>query len=136
MKTIEQAGAVVLRRHKGSHHVLLITSKRDADHWLFPKGHVERGETLEEAALREAEEEAGVRGRIVRRAGEITFELKSESILVHYFVVRTDDDGKPEKGRQLAWCSYQDALERLTFPDTRGLLKKVWKSMTDPEIHL
>jgi 8-oxo-dGTP pyrophosphatase MutT (NUDIX family) len=129
VKTIEQAGAVVLRRHKSSHHVLLITSKRDSDHWLFPKGHIERGETLEEAALREAEEEAGIRGTIVGRAGDITFELKSESVLVHYFVVTTEDDGRPEKGRSLAWCSYEDALERLTFSDTRGLLKKVWKNI-------
>lgn len=127
MKTIEQAGAVVLRRHKGSHRVLLITAKRDRDHWLFPKGHIERGETLEETALREAEEEAGIRGTIVRRAGEITFALKNESILVHYFVVTTDDSGKPEKGRKLTWCSYEEALERLTFADTRGLLKKVWE---------
>jgi 8-oxo-dGTP pyrophosphatase MutT (NUDIX family) len=129
MKTIEQAGAIVVGMRKGNPHVLLITSKRNPEYWLFPKGHVEDGETLEEAALREAEEEAGVRGTLVDRAGSLSFSFKSESILVHYFLVMTDDPGRPEKGRQMAWCSYDEAIERLTFDDSRTLLRKVWKTL-------
>src|SRR5215471_15540404 len=116
-RIIEQAGAIVVRRRKGDARVLLITSKRDAAHWLFPKGHVEDGETLEETALREAQEEAGVRATIVGPAGVMRFEYAGEWIRVHYFLAETDDKGKPEKRRQLAWCSFEEAMQQLTFDD-------------------
>jgi 8-oxo-dGTP pyrophosphatase MutT (NUDIX family) len=123
---IEQAGAIVVRRRKGDARVLLITSKRNAGHWLFPKGHVEDGETLEETALREAEEEAGVRATIVGPAGITRFDYERESIRVHYFLAETDDKGKAEKRRQLAWCSFEEAMRQLTFDDTRKILKEAW----------
>ena len=129
MKTIEQAGAIVISAQSRNRRLLLVTSRRNREHWLFPKGHVEYGETLKEAALREAEEEAGVRGTIVARAGRLTFSMNSESVVVHYFVVATKDRGRPEKGRQLAWCSYKEALERLSFEDSRALLRKVWDKL-------
>ena len=125
-RVIEQAGAIVVRRRKGDARVLLITAKRDAGHWLFPKGHVEDGETLEETAVREAAEEAGVRATIVGRAGIMTFDYEGESVRVHYFLAETDDKGKPEKRRQLAWCSFDEAMEQLTFAETRALLKDAW----------
>ena len=128
-RVVEQAGAIVVRRRQGIPHVLLITAKRNSDHWLFPKGHVDDGETREEAALREAEEEAGVRARLVGPAGIHTFDFRNETIRVHYFLATTDDKGRPEKGRQLAWFSYRDALEQLTFPDTRALLKEAWPTI-------
>ena len=128
-RVIEQAGAIVVRRRQGVPHVLLITAKSNSGHWLFPKGHVYDGETREEAALREAEEEAGVRARLVGPAGIHTFDFGSETIVVHYFLATTDDKGRPEKGRQLAWFSYDEALEQLTFPDTRALLREAWPAV-------
>ena len=128
-RVIEQAGAIVVRRRQGVPHVLLITAKKNSDHWLFPKGHIDDGETREEAALREAEEEAGVRATVVSRVGIHTFNFGNETVRVHYFLATTDDKGRPEKGRQLAWFSYDDALEQLTFPDTRALLKEAWPTL-------
>ena len=128
-RVIEQAGAIVVRRRQGVPHVLLITAKKNSDHWLFPKGHIDDGETREEAALREAEEEAGVRATLVSRVGIHTFNFGNEMVRVHYFLATTDDKGRPEKGRQLAWFSYDDALEQLTFPDTRALLKEAWPTL-------
>jgi 8-oxo-dGTP pyrophosphatase MutT (NUDIX family) len=126
MRLIQQAGVIVIRKRKGGRRVLLITSKRNAGHWLFPKGHVEDGETLEETALREAEEEAGVRARILGPAGIMSFDYEGESINVHYFLATTEDKGRPEKRRQLAWCSFEEAMQQLTFPHTRALLKEAW----------
>jgi 8-oxo-dGTP pyrophosphatase MutT (NUDIX family) len=126
-RVVEQSGAIVVRRGKGNPRVLLITAKRNPEHWLFPKGHVEDGETLEQTALREAEEEAGVRATVIGRAGIMTFDYEGESIRVHYFLAVTEDKGQPEKHRQLAWCSFDEAMKQLTFPDTRTLLEGAWR---------
>jgi 8-oxo-dGTP pyrophosphatase MutT (NUDIX family) len=127
MTTTEQAGAIVVNSLDGVPHVLLVTAKRNPAHWIFPKGHIEKGETLEEAALREAEEEAGIRGAIVARAGSLEFDYQAESLLVHYFVIATSDEGAAEDGRKLRWCTYDDALTRLTFENSRALLRETWK---------
>lgn len=106
-----------------------MTAKRNPAHWLMPKGHVEAGESLETTALREAHEEAGITGSIVAPAGALSFTLGEEHITVQYFVVATDDEGTAEEGRRLAWCSYEDALARLTFADTRRLLLDAWPAV-------
>ena len=123
----EQAGAIIVNRRGPAPRVLLVTAKRNPDNWVFPKGHVEKGETLEQTALREAEEEAGVRGKIVGPAGEMRFSFQGESFLVHYFLVTTKDEGRPEKGRRLEWCTYAEALARLSFENSRSLLRDAWR---------
>ena len=51
------AGALVLRQDNGKWHALLL---RAWSHWDFPKGNVEQGETLLQAAVREVKEETGI----------------------------------------------------------------------------
>jgi 8-oxo-dGTP pyrophosphatase MutT (NUDIX family) len=123
---VDQAGAIVIGTRHGGPAVLLVTGKRNPEHWVFPKGHVEKGETFEEAALREAEEEAGVTGDIVVGAGETRFDLGPHTYHVHYFVMTTSDEGSPERGRRMRWCSYDEALDLLPFENTRGLLRRAW----------
>jgi 8-oxo-dGTP pyrophosphatase MutT (NUDIX family) len=59
-----QAAAFPFRSVKGSVEICLIR-KRDGKVWGIPKGMVDPGDTLEETALNEAEEEAGLEGRLV-----------------------------------------------------------------------
>ena len=129
MAFVDQAGAIIVAR-RGQPMTLLVTAKRNPEHWVFPKGHVEPGETLEIAARREAEEEAGVTGEIIDAAGSTEFALGPDTYRVHYFVVATGDEGRPEKGRRMKWCSYDEALELLSFDNTRALLRRAWPDIT------
>ena len=126
MAKIEQAGAIVVRPGKTEPRVLLVTARRNPGNWIFPKGHVEAGERLQDAAVREADEEAGVAGQVVGPAGSIAFELGSDTYRVHYFVLTTTDLGKEREGRRFRWCRYKQALRRLTFEETRDLLREAW----------
>lgn len=129
MGRVKQAGAIVVRRAKSGPLVLLVTAKRNPGHWIFPKGHIEEGESAKEAALREAQEEAGVQARPLRKAGRTAFVYGTTEYSIDYWLAETDDAGAPETGRQLTWCTYKDALHTLTFDNMRALLKRAWKRL-------
>jgi 8-oxo-dGTP pyrophosphatase MutT (NUDIX family) len=126
MAKFKQAGAIVVRAGKSEPRILLVTARRNPDNWIFPKGHVESGESLKAAALREAREEAGVDGRVVGAAGKMSFEFGDNTYRVYYFVVRTAGAGEPREGRRLRWLKYKQALRRLTYDETRDLLREAW----------
>ncbi len=91
MAKFKQAGAIVVRSGKSEPRILLVTARRNPNNWIFPKGHVESGETLKAAAVREAREEAGIEGKVVGAAGRMSFEFGDNTYRVHYFVVKTAD---------------------------------------------
>ncbi len=126
MAKFKQAGAIVVRAGKSEPRILLVTARRNPDNWIFPKGHVESGETLKAAALREAREEAGVEGKVVGAAGKMSFEFGDNTYRVYYFVVQTADAGEEREGRRLRWLKYKQALRRLTYDETRDLLREAW----------
>ena len=126
MSKIEQAGAIVVRPGKTEPRILLVTARRNPANWIFPKGHVEPGERLPDAAAREALEEAGVEGKVVGPAGSLSFDLGSDSYRVHYYVLTTTDLGEEREGRRFRWCRYKQALRRLTFEETKDLLREAW----------
>ena len=126
---IEQAGAIVVRRGRTGPRILLVTARRNPDNWIFPKGHIEDGERPRDTALREAREEAGVDGTAVARAGTIAFEFGRSRYRVHYFVVTTDERGKEREGRRLRWHGYRQALRKLTYDETRAVLRQGWPTI-------
>jgi hypothetical protein len=50
---------------------------------------------------------------------------------VEYFLLLfTREAGPPEDGRQRMWCGLDDALDRLSYKNTRKLLRKAWKQLS------
>ena len=132
MAVVEQAGGIAFRIEHGAPAVLVVTSKRDPSQWIFPKGHIEKGETAGETALRETLEESGVSGELVGAVGApLAFEWAGKRYRVQYFLIRATSESPSLEGRQKAWLPLDAALVRLSVEDLRALLRAAGSGMTD-----
>lgn len=124
MGIIEQAGAMVFRGQGKDLQILLVRSRRNPSNWIFPKGHVEPGETDAEAALREAREEAGVAGTVVGPIEpDVVYPLdEDDDVRVRYYLVKFTKDVTPAELRERAWLGPREARRRLTHDAARELL--------------
>jgi 8-oxo-dGTP pyrophosphatase MutT (NUDIX family) len=121
---IHQAGAIATQRTAGHLRFLLVQAKKDPTVWIFPKGHVEDGETSPDAALRELREEAGVEGEILALAGTLEFVSGPEPVRVDYYLVRAIREVPRSESRELRWCAYEEAVHLLSFEDAKALLAR------------
>lgn len=125
MKVVRQAGAIVVRFDDDEPRLLLVTAKRNTKTWIFPKGHIEDGETAAEAAVREAREEAGVVGKALKSVGYLEFDLGDQALYVEYFLLTLEKDkDDAEEGRKRKWCTREEAIERMEYEETRVLINK------------
>jgi 8-oxo-dGTP pyrophosphatase MutT (NUDIX family) len=94
---------------------------------VLPKGRIEDGETPEEAAVREVEEEAGCRAAIMQPVGSLEF----DSMSVAFFLMRYEHDVAQEDDREIYWGSFEKVRRRLSFEDTREILARAHAFVTD-----
>jgi diadenosine hexaphosphate hydrolase (ATP-forming) len=121
---VSQAGGIAFRGAGRKLSILLVTSKKTAGFWIFPKGHVEPGETAAQAGVRETEEEAGVTGDFLGSVGPpLEYDWNGKRYSVQYFLIRATAEAPANDGRIIAWLAVEDAWKRLSFDDTRRLLR-------------
>ena len=122
-KRIDQAGGIVVRRENGRTLVLLVRSKKDPSIWVYPKGHIEPGETAVETAVRETYEESGVGGESLGPIGApLEFQSGREPVRVQYFLIRPTSEVDSPEGREKGWFTLDEARRRLAFENARALL--------------
>jgi 8-oxo-dGTP diphosphatase len=123
--TVRAAGGVVVRRSdKGLLEVLLV-HRPAYDDWSFPKGKCEDGETEEDAAVREVEEETGLRCRLERELTTTRYhDKRGRPKTVRYWLMtplRGELAGAD--GVDVArFLSADEARARLTYPRDRELV--------------
>ena len=119
---IQAAGGLVVRDGE----VLVVHRPRYSD-WSLPKGKLDPGESWEEAAVREVEEEAGVRGRLVRELPAVTYDHKGRPKRVRYWLMELAEDppafAPNDEVDEVRWVSPADALELLSYERDRALLR-------------
>ena len=129
------AGGVIFRRNdKGDVEFLLYQDARDR--WTIPKGHVEPGETTQEAAKREVTEESGLKKiAMCGWLGKVNFRYRRIDKLVLisqqvYLVKALDPNEKPKKEEWmngLKWFSFHDALDAVEYEDIGKLMMLAMK---------
>jgi ADP-ribose pyrophosphatase YjhB (NUDIX family) len=97
--------------------------------WSLPKGHIEEGETPEDAALREVQEETGIVSVIEKSLGVIDFWFmaggKRIHKTVHHYLFRENGGVlAPQESEvdEVAWFPLSEIVDRLAYPDEKKLI--------------
>ena len=118
---IDAAGGVVAR---DDGRVAVVHRPR-YDDWTLPKGKLDAGESFEQAALREVEEETGLRARLVRELPPARYDVRGRPKVVRYWLMAVVDDPGFELNDevdQLRWLSPADAMALLTYDRDKEVL--------------
>ncbi|HLG17273.1 MAG TPA: NUDIX domain-containing protein [Blastocatellia bacterium] len=133
MSVVAQAGGVVVKLTGESPSFLVVTAKKNPSHWIFPKGHIESGETAEQAAVREVREEAGVEATPLAPLGASEFDFEGKTVRVEYSLLRFCRQADAGELRQSRWVTYDEALVLLSFEDTKRILGKALRKATSED---
>ena len=111
------AGAVVVRRSGDRFEAALLHRPHRSD-WSLPKGKLEKGESFEEAALRETFEETGFSGELIELLGTSEYEHRSgraKVVAVYLMAYREGSFRTNEEADDLRWCDELEARSLATF---------------------
>ncbi|MCX7942785.1 MAG: NUDIX hydrolase [Dictyoglomaceae bacterium] len=128
MKAIS-AGGVVFYKDQ------VLVLQRKNGNWVLPKGHVENNENIEDTAVREVEEEAGIKAKIIDYIGEIEyhapateFHPEEDKKVLWFLMYALSTNIKVEEKvfNQGKFLKFEDAINILTFPLEKEILKKAY----------
>jgi 8-oxo-dGTP diphosphatase len=123
MEEVRAAGGVILRDG-----VVAIVHRPRYDDWTLPKGKLDAGEGFEDAALREVEEETGLRCRLVRELPAVEYEVKGRPKLVRYWLMEVESDPgfvPNDEVDEVRWLEPVEALRWLTYERDREVVTAV-----------
>ena len=118
----DPAGRVaVIARHSRSGHL----------EWCLPKGHIEKGETPEQTAVREVHEETGIQGEVIESIATIDYWFTGSTQrihkLVHHFALRMTGGeltvaGDPDhEAEDVKWVDFDELDSVLSYPNERRI---------------
>jgi len=111
------AGGIVVRDGR-----VLVVHRPRYDDWSLPKGKLKLGESWEAAALREVEEETGLRCRLAELAGSTRYGLKE----VRYFRMTCDGEPRPQNEvDEVRWLPLDEAAALLSYDRDIELLSRL-----------
>ena len=125
LKKEKSCGCIIIKDKK-----VLLVYEKNRNFWGFPKGHMEDGETEIETALREVKEEVGLDVEIdKKRRYTLNYVIGNEidKTTVLYIAKAKNEKIIMQESEieNTKWCSFEEALNTLTFDDWKEMFKKV-----------
>jgi 8-oxo-dGTP pyrophosphatase MutT (NUDIX family) len=126
---VQAAGGVVLGHSPEGGVTVLVVHRPRYDDWSLPKGKLEAGETHEDAAVREVEEETGFRCRLGRELRPLQYvDRHGREKVVRYWqmtVIEATGWEPNDEVDEVRWISAGDVGDLLTYHDDRHLVADV-----------
>jgi 8-oxo-dGTP diphosphatase len=125
---VKASGGVVWRRAGDGRVELAVVHRPRYDDWSLPKGKLDPGETWEDAALREVEEEVGLRCRLGEELPPVGYrDNKGRAKAVRYWLMEPDDsDGRftpNDEVDEMRWLDVAAAVALLSYPHDAELVR-------------
>ena len=127
MRVLSSGGVII------NNNLILLLKKYNGD-YVLPKGRIERGESIEEAALREVKEESGITGEIKKYLGKIDYSFinRMRNIridkTVHFFLMSTrDTHTKPKSMEGFKTAKFyerEEAISLMKYSQEREIIRK------------
>ena len=118
---------------------MAITARAGAPVWCLPKGHPEKGETLREAAVREAREETGIATEAGRKVATIRYWFADAKRgrrvwkTVHFYLLKHRGGRVRDHDHEVSavrWFSPAAALKKLSYPGERVALRAALRALS------
>jgi 8-oxo-dGTP pyrophosphatase MutT (NUDIX family) len=128
------AGGVVVRGGGPDGPEVALVGRGKPLRWGLPKGGIEAGETIDRAAIREAEEETGLRVRLIAPVGDIQYWFATRALrhhkTVHFFLMEAiggDVRDHDWENDEAAWFPIAEALNLMAFPNEITMVRRAWE---------
>lgn len=121
----QQSGVIPYRIKDGAIEILMVTT-RSLKHWTIPKGNISKGLSASESAEKEAYEEAGIQGAVIKPSiGFYTYEKHMELYRVKVFLMEVTcvlEEWPESEFRRRKWTSIKKARRKLKHNNLKPLL--------------
>lgn len=125
------AGGLVYRERDGRYEFFLVRAKPKPHDWVFPKGHIERGESPHECARREVREEGSIEAEPIAFLDDDRFtNAKGQKVHVALFLMKYVRDVPEEEPRERGWFEIPDALDAIHFESGRAAIRAAESRLT------
>lgn len=143
MPVERSAGAIVFKREGKKIYYLLLhypgaSHRSKKDYWDFPKGHIEKGERIEETVKREIKEETGLEKIELlpgfKKTIKYFFRWKGKNVLkfVTFYLAKTEEKKIKISSEHIGflWLPFEEAIKKITFPNAKKILKEANEFLT------